>query len=209
MGIFMIFGILCWGTEKLYVYFLYVIFYYTSCMHFHSNQITLQVLKGQYYNIQILNSHISTFEHFEVNHQQEKSFHLYSNQSLFEVWNKFRICLSNEPFNHYSDLIHGFSSWCFCVCLFYVPDYFSREGHLSFKLRIQSNWTEFTDWMTFLPSNLTKSAHIQTLIAKIPEAFNQHVIAEVKNENEQCWHKWEVDLVIEVVILCTHSVIVL
>ena len=121
-------------------------FYYTSCIHFHSNQITLQVLKGQYYNIQILNSHISTFEHFEVNHQQEKSFHLYSNQSLFEVWNKFRICLSNEPFNHYSDLIHGFSSWCFCVCLFYVPDYFSREEHLSFKLRIQSNWTEFTDW---------------------------------------------------------------
>ena len=164
----MILGILCWGIEKLYMYFQYVIFYYTSCIHFHFDQITLQVLKGQYYNIQILNSHISTFEHFEVNHQQEKfSICTQINLYLRFEWNKCRMCfnLSNEPFNHYSDLIHGFSSWCFCVCLFYVPDYFSREGHLSFKLRIQSNWTEFTDWMTFLPSNLTKSALIQTLIA--------------------------------------------
>ena len=124
MGIFMIFGILCWGTEKLYMYFLYVIFYYTSCMHFHSNQITLQVLKGQYYNIQILNSHISTFEHFEVNHQQEKSFHLYSNQSLFEVWVKQMKNVLICPMSHLTTIRTSFMDFplgvSVCVCFMFL-----------------------------------------------------------------------------------------
>ena len=100
-------------------------------IYFHSNYSLSS--GGSLLNIKILYSHISTFEHFEVNHKQDKSFHLHSNQSLFEVWMRqiqiLCFTFSKQLFNHYSNLVHRFIMFLLMsVCSFYALDFSPQEG---------------------------------------------------------------------------------
>ena len=82
-------------------------------------QLILQVLEGQYQSTQKLYFHLNMFKRFGVNHKQKKFFKLHSNYLYlrFEK-SKFEICFnySEEPFNHYLNLTHGFVIFFLARC---------------------------------------------------------------------------------------------
>ena len=70
------------------------------------------------------------------------------------------------------------------MCLFYIIYYFlviiqlKRGRTQALSSTCKTDQAAFTDWMSFLPSNLRKSALIQKSFVQIPKAFHQHEKAE-------------------------------
>ena len=82
-------------------------------------QLILQVLEGQYQSTQKLYFHLNMFKRFGVNQKQMKFSKLHSNylHLRFEK-SKFEICFnySEEQFNHYLNLTHGFVIFFLASC---------------------------------------------------------------------------------------------
>lgn len=69
---------------------------------------------------------------------------------------------------------------------FYVLYFFPARGNRTWPLssRLKTDQADYTDWMPFQPSNfMGKSGLIQKPQAQIPEAFQQHDIAEKIKDN--------------------------
>ena len=71
------------------------------------------------------------------------------------------------------------------MCLFYIIYYFlviiqlKRGRTQALSSTYKTDQAAFTDWMSFLPSNLIrKSALIQKSFMQLPKAFHQHGKAE-------------------------------
>ena len=82
-------------------------------------ELILQVHEGQYQSTQKLYFHLNMFKRFGVNHKQNKFSKLHSNYLHLRFGkSNFEICFnySEEPFNHYLNLTHGFAIFFLARC---------------------------------------------------------------------------------------------